>query len=298
MSVRDDRREPFIWATVSSLALIEAEWSPDDGVSLGHVRSVYVAFIQLAFAEKVRGGMEAIESGQFRTPRADICRKAGISDKPVDNAVAVLERIGLLRVERSGARPSVYTLVEAEAGAGVTPHPEKSPATEQVQSSSGETPEPATESLRTPPYKEKKGKKKETHSGGDRRKVSGKVVTDSEYALATEIIAVFNKAAGTGVTVDAHLTPVVGRIREKPELGAEEHRELIVAVFAVPWWTGAAGPAVIYGNPEIFERSIETWRSKPTPRHLAVASTGDHRRLDAADYEASRRRLRERRTAA
>lgn len=105
-----------------------------------------------------------------------------------------------------------------------------------------------------------------------RKKVGGKAVTDAEYSLTSEIVAAFNQAAGTAVTADAHLTPIVGRIREKPDLTAEDHRGIIAAVFAVPWWSGAPGPNVIYGNAAQFERSIETWRAAPKATLRVVES--------------------------
>jgi hypothetical protein len=112
-----------------------------------------------------------------------------------------------------------------------------------------------------------------------RPKVNRKPVTDSEHALADEIIVAFNAAAGTAVTVAAHVTPVVGRIREKPELSAEDHRGIIAAVFAEPWWKGPPGPQVIYGNAAQFERSIEVWRASPKTKLRVVEQP-----VDPAEY--------------
>lgn len=93
------------------------------------------------------------------------------------------------------------------------------------------------------------------------KKVNRKVVTDAEYALASTIIAAFNEAAGTDYTADAHLVPVVGRIREHPKLTAEQHTAIIAAAFRDPWWKGHPSPRVIYGNAEQFESSIEAGRA-------------------------------------
>jgi hypothetical protein len=111
--------------------------------------------------------------------------------------------------------------------------------------------------------------------------VNRKRVTSEEYAFAAEIIVAFNEAAGTKLTPEKHLTPVVGRIREMPDLTARDHRGIIAACFAVPWWSGAPGPGVIYGNAEQFERSIETWRATPKAKLRVVEPP-----IDPAEYAA------------
>lgn len=94
-----------------------------------------------------------------------------------------------------------------------------------------------------------------------RKKVGRKVVTDSEFDLATAVVASFNTTAGTKLSVDPHLTPIVGRIRERPDLTAEHHAQLIEAVFAGDhWWTDPPGPRIIYGNAAQFEQSLEIAR--------------------------------------
>jgi DnaA N-terminal domain len=114
-----------------------------------------------------------------------------------------------------------------------------------------------------------------------RPKVNRKPVTDDEMALAEQIIAAFNAAAGTQVTTEAHLIPVVGRIREKADLTAEQHRAIIAAVFLDPWWKGPPGPQVIYGNAAQFERSIEMWRAAPAAKLRVVGPP-----VDPAEYRA------------
>lgn len=117
--------------------------------------------------------------------------------------------------------------------------------------------------------------------GGPRptKKVNRKVVTDAEYARAAEIIDGFNTAAGTKYEVDAHLTPLVGRIRERPDLGIDEHRQIIAAAFRDPWWKGHPSPAVIYGNSAQFDTSVERGRlsggkAKPVGDRALAAITG------------------------
>lgn len=95
-----------------------------------------------------------------------------------------------------------------------------------------------------------------------RKKVNRKPVTDDEYALATAIVTAFNEIADTRYEADAHLTPVVGRIREKPDLSAEQHRAIIAAAFADPHWKGHPSPAVVYGNAALFESQVEKARKR------------------------------------
>jgi hypothetical protein len=283
VSVKDGRKAPFIWASVAALDHLRANWDQgeeDAKVRESVGRSVYYALCELANADHARTDMHQ-DSGKFKTSRKRICGQAGVSDKPVDRALRELERIGLLRVERgetTGSRPgsiSFYTLLEPDETCGLAPHVEPEKGAEKVRTSSGEGPHvdgKGAEPVRTPPSKEKKNSKEvKKHSGGKSRpRVNRKAVTDDEYDLATEIVAAFNAAAGSGVTVDANLVPIVGRIREKSDLTAEDHRGIIAAVFAVPWWSGAAGPQVIYGNAAQFERSIETWRAAPAARLRVV----------------------------
>lgn len=137
-----------------------------------------------------------------------------------------------------------------------------------------------------------------TQSVRKRVRVARKPVTDAEHDLATAIVAAFNVKAGTQVTVDAHLTPIVGRIREKPNLTAADHRGIIAAVFAADrWWKGPPSPSVIYGNAAQFERSIEVWRAAPAPLRAVeppvdVARFTEGRAAAEADWPAIRERLR------
>lgn len=83
-------------------------------------------------------------------------------------------------------------------------------------------------------------------------------VTDDEFALAAAVVSQFNSSAGTALSVEAHLTPIVARLREHPELTADDHRAVIAAVFAgEQWWTGTPSPRIIYGDAGRFEQAVE-----------------------------------------
>jgi hypothetical protein len=106
-------------------------------------------------------------------------------------------------------------------------------------------------------------------------KVDGLVVTDDELALAEVIIEAFNNANETRFTLRGsrkrpteHLKRIVQRLRDNPEMDAEEHVELVKRVSAKPWWEGRPGSTgVIYG-PAAFARCRAT-DSRPTQgRHF------------------------------
>lgn len=87
--------------------------------------------------------------------------------------------------------------------------------------------------------------------------VNRKKVTKDEWELAGDILAAFNRHADADLTLDAHFVPLVGRIREKPEITLADHDRIIEANFAQPWWQGRPGVEVVYGSKAQFERAIE-----------------------------------------
>jgi hypothetical protein len=104
--------------------------------------------------------------------------------------------------------------------------------------------------------------KKKSPKKPARKSVDGKAVTEDELELTAVVVSLFNNAAGTELSVDPHLTPIVMRIREKPKYTESHHKRIIAAVFAGDhWWTGAPTPKIIYGNGAIFEQSIELARA-------------------------------------
>ncbi len=191
-----------------------------------------------------------------------IIDKTGLGKSSVYRSLEDLEERDLLRVEDDDDGRRCFFLS--------VPQWEKESRGGTAQSQSGKKNSQRGKPLIEEPSGETSVEPK--HTGRPKSKVGGKLVTDAEYLLADSIVAAFNEAAGTSVTVDAHLTPIVGRIREKPDLTGSDHRGIIAAVFAVPWWTGGASPAVIYGNAAQFERSIETWRAAPAKLQVVGAA--------------------------
>lgn len=201
------------------------------------------------------------KEGKCWPDKLEIVEKTGLSRATVYRAIRALKAAGYLsETTDSKGRECIFLRVPWAS------HGETGKSQGETEASHRETDESQSENGTN------KGTVKEPSGtvtqGGQPRKrveVDRKPVTDREYLLATAIVDAFNLEAGTRVTVDAHLTPIVGRIREKPELSADDHREIIGAIFAGDrWWKGAPGPAIIYGNAEQFERAIETWRARST----------------------------------
>lgn len=187
----------------------------------------------------------------------------GVSERSLRTYIEELEAKGLVTVTRRGLRQTNrYTLHTPSEAANVADQDRK-PASDQERNS-------ASDQDRKRASAEENSGCKKTHSKKapyPHGKVNRKPVTDDEYTLASEIVAAWNEIAGTGLTVDAHLTPIIGRIREKPQLDAHHHRKIIERNFAgKPWWEQRnpgrkPGPRVIYGSAELFENAIETARA-------------------------------------
>jgi hypothetical protein len=116
--------------------------------------------------------------------------------------------------------------------------------------------------------------------------VDRKPVSDSELSLAAAVLQLFNSSAGTSLSAEAHLAPIVMRIREHPTYTEGHHRRIIEAVFAGDhWWDGPPGVRIIYGSAARFEECIE----KAVARMKAKAQTTDPN----AERERVRREFRE-----
>lgn len=88
------------------------------------------------------------------------------------------------------------------------------------------------------------------------RRVDRIVVSTWEASKAAIILATWNELSGQKMRSTEFLSKIVMRIREYPEATAEDHRRIIEANLARPWWKGAPNPSVIYGSSGQFERSI------------------------------------------
>jgi hypothetical protein len=125
----------------------------------------------------------------------------------------------------------------------------------------------------SPPYKEP-STKPETRAG-ERKEVNRKPVSDAEYELAAAIVTAFNAIFDTAVSTDAHLVPVVGRIRERPELTDAQHRKVMEAVATGRQWWDTPAPRIVYGNAARFEESIEAARAAHRQRSKTTRQGSD-----------------------
>jgi DNA-binding Lrp family transcriptional regulator len=93
--------------------------------------------------------------------------------------------------------------------------------------------------------------------------VDRRPVTDDEYALAAAVLAAFNEATGSRYDSADWISKIVMRIRERPQLGVDQHALLIASALRRPWWEGPASPSVVYGNGALFERVLHEAAAPP-----------------------------------
>lgn len=233
--------------------------------SIFHGRRLQVArAIYTAIVETVT------ERGSAVT-RREIADCAGVTKKALDDYVPELEESGLVHVERrrdgQGSNlPSLWTLGGAPR---VPSHPD-----DPVQTPP--TPLPIEDDER-PQEEEGSGEEKDWPDAPSpdmvadaesllraKTRVGGRIVTREEMMLAVLALGTFNDRSGREVGVSAHLTAVVGRIRERPSWDGATHVRLIDSAFRLKWWEqagrkrrGRVTPAVIYGNEKVFEAVIQ-----------------------------------------
>lgn len=195
-------------------------------------------YVLIAYGDNANEG-----DGKCWPDKAEIVEKTGLSQATVYRAIRALESEGLLVFTKDQKdRECIYLSVPWFS------HSEKDDSQgEKINS-----------------HSEKRTNKGTVKEPSQRQKtVNRKAVSEDELALAAAVVSQFNSSAGTALSVDAHLTPIVGRIRERPQYTEAHHRKIIEAVFAAEhWWTGPPTPKIIYGNAGIFEQSIELARER------------------------------------
>lgn len=184
--------------------------------------------------------------GKCWPDKEEIIDKTGYSRATVFRAVKELEAADLIAfTEDAKGRECAFLSVPWSS------HSE----TAESHSETGKSQSEKSTNNKEPSKKRQQGKR-------PKREVNRKTVSDDELTLAAAVVVAFNERAGTALSVDAHLTPIVGRIREKPDYTEAHHRKIIEAVFdGDHWWTGPPTPRIIYGNAAIFEGSIELARA-------------------------------------
>jgi len=186
-----------------------------------------------------------------------IAEEIGITERSVRRHLAALAADGLISIEQQfrkdgGKSYCVYeiigythrTPVSGTPDTSDTPH--RTPASGLARATVRKTlePEPSIEP--------------DPHSPPTPKTVDRKPVTEDEKRMAISILLEFNDAFDSRFTIGAWMGKLVMRIREHPEMTKADHRRVIEANRASPWWRGAATPSVIYGSAAQFERSIAT----------------------------------------
>lgn len=216
-------------------------------------------FILVAYADNAS---EA--EGKCWPDKEEIIEKTGYSRATVFRAVKELEGADLiLFTEDSKGRECAFLKVPW-----------------QSHSETGESHSETGKSQSEKSTNNSEPSKKRHRKTRPKKEVNRKAVSDDEYTLAAAVVSMFNEEAGTALSVDAHLTPIVGRIRETPRFTEATHRKIIRAVFAGDhWWTGAPTPKIIYGNPAIYEQSIELGRAAAKERESAYDVNAEAARI-------------------
>lgn len=177
MAVRDGRKAPFIWASVSAVTRLLEAWDSDRAEARAPVGlAVYVGLCLVANQDTARANMHE-DSEAFKATVGEISAHAGSpSGKSVERACRELQRIGLLRIEvdaeegRRQGRSNFYTVLEpgqaSDSSTEVQGKKAVDPATEVRTSSDSSTEvQGKPQSVdRTPPNKEKEKQQKKEES--------------------------------------------------------------------------------------------------------------------------------------
>lgn len=98
----------------------------------------------------------------------------------------------------------------------------------------------------------------------------------SSARLIDLLMTRFNEAFGTRYASKSHRQKIAARIAEYPDVSEAEHLAIVQAAKENQWWKGAPSPAVVWGNPEVFESYREA--AAGTIRRLAAVQASEARR--------------------
>lgn len=127
--------------------------------------------------------------------------------------------------------------------------------------------------------------------------VSRKAVTKAEADLARRILDYWAARTTIAVTGTDVARAIIGRLRTDPDLTPDDHKRIINANLARPFWEGKAPPTVLYGNGKAWAsaKAKVGGAGGPRTRHPdqatdhAAARTRDAKRV--ADAVAAAREL-------
>lgn len=138
-AIGDQRVQPFFWISVQAPKVIRTQYSLAKSTkgdprmaplvagdpSLPLVNAVYAALVEVANEDRARAAIDGTDSAGFDVERRKLVAYSGASMSTVKKAVALLERVGLVRVERRQVRddddkrrvardlPNRYVLIES-----------------------------------------------------------------------------------------------------------------------------------------------------------------------------------------
>lgn len=196
------------------------------------------------------------ETDETNRGRRDLADALRCSTDSVDRAVAELVGIGALEIEET-TRP------DGSRGANLYRLLSTAPLRMggRTGAEGGGRTGAETSTRRTTPDSETTTSVVVSHGSGRTWKVDRRSVTPAEEALARHVLDHWNAATGQRLASREWLAKIIMRIREHPDGTLDDHRRVIVAALADPWWRGPASPSVVYGNGAQFERAVEAARA-------------------------------------
>jgi hypothetical protein len=229
----------------------------------------------------------------------------GVSVKTIQRRADKLERLGLIERERTrGARATWGSYSYTRRGLGNALQQLETERRQRTTVSGGEDADqrttvsagdgvdqrtPMSDDQRTPVSPDQR-----TPVSGDSEAVEAEAETQTHTARAREVLSIFNELAGTNFRAGGFVAQVEAIVKEHPDLSASDHRVILEAAFADPWWTNSPSPSVVYKDSKQFERALNAVNSVAPRRQprLTVAEQveANYRRLKAAEEAASRRR--------
>jgi hypothetical protein len=194
-------------------------------------------------------------------PLGELADVAGCSARQARRSLARLSALGIV-VHRVGRGRSNLTRV------GVPPC-EKSGQVAVRFSGEEKGTDRASKSGQEPPRKADSHTRARRDREGPRRTEKGSSyipatttrnggpAADEDLARAELILEEFNGEAGTEFTARTYVERIASRLREHPELDADDHREIIERTLRGDLdWVTTLTPNVIYGNDGAFEAAV------------------------------------------
>jgi len=199
---------------------------------------------------------------------AQLAELAGCSTRTVERRRAKLEALGFLEVRRA-RRPGGTWAANHYRLEGLW-----AALARLLKSTTDESDHPT-------PMSDGEGSPRDTADADHPTPVSaeveeGEVEGEADTRLAREVLKLFNEKAQSHYTARSWLSKIEARIREHPELGLEQHRAIIDRNFGAAWWNGSPSPAVLFRDPEQFERAMHQ-QERPRRAHEREGSDEQYR---------------------